>query len=111
MVSHIEASIPDKPITLDNIFEAIKVPHKQIRKEALFVKYDKNKCSTFFRLTYQSNTSLMEQRSSVHSFLQVSRNATILHVEESLTGSQGGERILQGYQSGGGIVEDSYHHP
>ena len=77
MVSHIEVSLPEKPITTNNISESIKVPHRQIWKEALFVKYENNKLSTFSRLTYQSNTSLMEQVSSVHLFLQVSRNATV----------------------------------
>ena len=77
MVSHIEVSIPEKPITTNNIGEAIKGPNKQIWIEYLFVKYDKNKSSTFFRIPYQSNNSLMEQVSSVHLFLQVSRNATV----------------------------------
>ena len=77
MVSHIEVSFPEKPITTNNIGEAIKGPHKQIWKEYLFVKYDKNKISTFFWIPYQSNNSLMEQVSSVHLFLQVSRNANV----------------------------------
>ena len=46
MISHIEVSLPEKPITPNNIGESIKGPRKQIWKEALFVKYDKNKYST-----------------------------------------------------------------
>ena len=48
MVSHIEVSLPEKPITPNNIGESIKGPHEQIGKEYLFVKYDKNKYSTLF---------------------------------------------------------------
>ena len=48
VVLHIEFSLPKKPITSNSIDEAIKGPHKQIWKEALFLKYDKNKSSTFF---------------------------------------------------------------
>ena len=77
MVTHIEVSLTEKHITPNNIGEAIKGPHKQIWKEALLVKYEKNKSSTFFRLPHQSNTLFMEQRSSVHLFLQVSRNETV----------------------------------
>ena len=77
MVSHIEVSLPEKHITPNKIGEAIKGRHKQIWNETLFVKYEKNKSSNFFWITYQSNTSLMEQRSSVHLFLQVSSNATV----------------------------------
>ena len=62
MVSHIEVSLPEKPITPNNIGEAIKGPHKQIWKEYLVVKYDKNKSSTLFWIPQQSDTSLMEQR-------------------------------------------------
>ena len=72
VVSHIE-----KTITPINIGEAIKGPHKQIWKEALFVKYEKNKYSNFFQLPYQSNTSLTEKSSFVQLFLQVSSNATV----------------------------------
>ena len=77
MVSHIEVSLPEKPITPNKIGEAIKGTHKQIRKEVLFVKYDKCKFSTFFQLPYKSNTSLEAQRSYVHLFIQVSSNATV----------------------------------
>ena len=47
VVSHIDVSLPEKPTTPNNIGEAIKCPHKQIWEEASFVKYDKNKLSTF----------------------------------------------------------------
>ena len=50
VVSYIEVSLPEKPITPNNIGEAIQGPHKRIWKESLFVKYEKNKYSTFFRL-------------------------------------------------------------
>ena len=77
MVSHIEVSLPEKNIDPNKIGEAIKGPHNKTLKEALFLKYDKNKSSNLFWLLYQSNTSLMEQRSSVHLFIQVSSNATV----------------------------------
>ena len=48
VVSHIEVSLRDKPMIPNNIGEAIKGPHKQIWKEALSVKYDKNISSAFF---------------------------------------------------------------
>ena len=82
VVSHFEVSIINKHIAPNHIGDAIKVPQKQILKEALFVKYDNNKYSTFFWITCQSNTSIMEQRSSVHLFLQVSSNETVpIHVD------------------------------
>ena len=68
MVSHIEVSLPEKPITPNNIGEDIKSPHKQIWKEDLFVKHEKNKSSTFFRLPYQSNTSIMEKKSPLFTY-------------------------------------------
>ena len=77
MVSHTEVSLPENPITPNNIGEAIKGLYKQIWKESLFVKYDKKNSSTFFRQPYQSNTSLMEKRSSVKLFLQVSSNSAV----------------------------------
>ena len=43
VVSHLEFRLPDKPITPKNIDEALKCPHRKFYKEALFVKYDKNK--------------------------------------------------------------------
>ena len=53
MVSHIEVSLPEKPITTNNIGEAIKGPHKQIWKEYLFVKYDKKTIVSLFKILYQ----------------------------------------------------------
>ena len=43
MVSHIEFCLPDKPPTLENNGEGLKVPQRQLWKEALFLQYDKNK--------------------------------------------------------------------
>ena len=78
VVSHIEVSLPEKPLTPNNIVEALKGPQRQLLKEALFVQYEKEKMSAFFRLTYQVYTSLKENNSFVHSFLQVSSKATFL---------------------------------
>ena len=69
VVLHLEGHLPKKPLTPKNIGEVIKGTHQQLWKEALFVKYDKKKISDFFRLLYQSNNSLKEQKSSVQSFL------------------------------------------
>ena len=78
MVSHIEVSLPEKPLTPNNIVEALKGPQRQLLKETLFVQYEKEKMSAFFRLTYQVYTSLKENNSFVHSFLLVSSKATFL---------------------------------
>ena len=43
VVSPIEISIPKKPPIPKNIGEDLKVPQRQFWKEALFLKYDKNK--------------------------------------------------------------------
>ena len=43
MVSHLEVNIPNKPPTPKNIGEGLKGPQRKFYKEALFVKYDKNK--------------------------------------------------------------------
>ena len=51
VVSHIDVSHPEKHIAPNNIGEAIKFPHKTIWKEALLVKYEKNKSSELFWIT------------------------------------------------------------
>ena len=43
VVSHLEFCLPEKPPTAKNIGEVLKVPRRQLWKEALFLKYDKNK--------------------------------------------------------------------
>ena len=43
VVSHLQFFIPVKPLTPSNIGEALKGPQRKLRKEYLFVKYDKNK--------------------------------------------------------------------
>ena len=43
MVSHIEVRLQGKPITPKNIGEVLNIPHRQFWKEALFVKYDKDR--------------------------------------------------------------------
>ena len=43
MVSYIEVCNTNKPRITNNIGKGLKVPQRQFWKEALFVKYDKNK--------------------------------------------------------------------
>ena len=43
VVSHIEVRLPEETPTPNNIGEYLKVPHRQFRKEDLFVQYEKNK--------------------------------------------------------------------
>ena len=43
MVLHLEVCLPNKPPKPNNIGECLKVPQRQLWKEALYVKYDKNK--------------------------------------------------------------------
>ena len=43
VVSHIEACLPNKPPAPKNIGEGLRVPQRQLGKEYLSVKYDKNK--------------------------------------------------------------------
>ena len=43
MVSHLGVILPKKPCTPNNIGEGFKVSQRQFWKEALFVKYHKNK--------------------------------------------------------------------
>ena len=42
VVSHIEVSLPEKPLTPDNIGEYLKGTQRYLWKEVFFVKYDKN---------------------------------------------------------------------
>ena len=43
VVSHLEAKLPEKHLTPKNVGEAIKGHQRNFCKEALFLKYDKNK--------------------------------------------------------------------
>ena len=43
MVSHLEVSLSEKPLTPKTIGEALNGPQRQFYNEALFVQYDKNK--------------------------------------------------------------------
>ena len=43
MVSHLEVCLPKKPPTPNNIGEGLSGTQRQLRKDALFVKYDKNR--------------------------------------------------------------------
>ena len=43
MFSHLEVSLPEKPLTPKNISESLKGPQRKLWKEPLFVQYDKNK--------------------------------------------------------------------
>ena len=43
MVSHLEVCLPNKPPKPKNIGEDSKVPQRKLWKEALFMKYEKNK--------------------------------------------------------------------
>ena len=52
VVLNLEVSLQKKAPTPKNIDEGLKVPQSQFWKEALFVKYEKNKIPAFFRLPY-----------------------------------------------------------
>ena len=43
MVSHIEVRLPEELSTPNNIGKGLKVPQRKLRKESLFVHYDKEK--------------------------------------------------------------------
>ena len=43
VVSHLSVCLPKKPPTPNNIGKALIIPQRQLQKEVLFVKYDKNK--------------------------------------------------------------------
>ena len=43
VVSHIEVHLPEKPLTPNNIGEALKDTQRQFYKQYLFVKYDREK--------------------------------------------------------------------
>ena len=78
VVSDLEVCLPDKPITPDNIGEALNGPHGQLRKEALFVQCENNKNVSLIFLSYLKNNYLTEQRFSVHQLMKVLMYATIL---------------------------------
>ena len=42
VVSHLEVHLPEKPLTPNNIGEALKCPQRQLWKEALFLQYDRD---------------------------------------------------------------------
>ena len=76
--SHIEVILPKEPPTPKNIGEGVKGPQKQFRKEAIFVKYEKNISVSLILLPSQSNPPLKEKYSSIHSLLLVLRKVTVL---------------------------------
>ena len=77
VVSHIEILLPKKPTTPNNIGEGLKVLQRQFWKEYLFVIYDKNNCQ-HFQLPPQTNNTLKEQKSSVHSLIPLLRKVTVI---------------------------------
>ena len=46
--SHLEVRLPDKHLTPNKIYEALKGPQRQLWRESLFVQYDKKKCQPSF---------------------------------------------------------------
>ena len=79
MVSYLEVCLPKKPPTPNNIGGGLSSPQRQFWREALFVKYDKNRnFILFFHIPPQSNPSLKEQKSYINSLLLVIRKVTIL---------------------------------
>ena len=80
VVSHLEVIQPWKPLTPNNIVEAIKDPKREYWKEALFVQYEKNKNFSLilYPIPITSPPPLMEQMYSVHSMIQVSRKDTVM---------------------------------
>ena len=78
MVSHLEVSLPEKPISPKNIYGYLKGPHRPFWKEYLFVQYYKGGMLAFFWLPYRSNPSLVKQSSSICSLLPLLRKATVM---------------------------------
>ena len=78
VVSHIEVRLPKKPPTPNNIGEGLSCPKIQLCKEALFFNTKRTEILAFFQLLSQSNPSLKEKKSSVHLFLRLLRNVTVL---------------------------------
>ena len=78
MVSNFEVNPPKETPTPNNIGGGLKGHKRQLRKEDLFVQYDKRKLSALFRIPSQSNPSLKEQNPSVCSLLQVLGKVTVL---------------------------------
>ena len=81
MVSHLEFRLPNKPPTPNNICAALGGPQRQLWKEPLFVKYDKNKKSSLISALIQIKSFPEGKNSSVHSFLLVLSKVTfMMHV-------------------------------
>ena len=68
MVSHLEVRLPNKPPIPNNIGESLVGTQRQFWKEALFVKYDKNKNVRLLSATIPIK-SLPEGTKALHSFV------------------------------------------
>ena len=68
VVSHLEVRLPKKPPTPKNIVEGLKGPQRQFWKEAILVKYDKNKKSSLLSAPITIK-SLPEETKILCSFL------------------------------------------
>ena len=71
MVSHLEVRLPKKPPTPKNIGDALGGPQRKLWKEALFVKYDKNKNVSLLSAPIPIK-SLPEGTKALHSLIATS---------------------------------------
>ena len=78
VVSNLEVCLPKKLSTPNNIGDALGGPQRQFCKESVFFHMTILKMLALSQLPSQSNTSLKEQKSSVHSLLLVLRKVTVL---------------------------------
>ena len=78
VISHLEVCIPNKPPTPKNIGGGLKVPHRKLWKENLFVKYDKNKIYSLLLDPIPIKSLSEGKKSSVHSFLLILSKVTVM---------------------------------
>ena len=78
MVSHIEVFLPNKPPTPNHIGEGLKGPQRKFWKEALSVKYEKNKNVSLLSATILINSIPEGKKYPINSLILVSRKVNVL---------------------------------
>ena len=78
VVSHLEACLPKKPPTPKNIGEGLKGPQRKFWKEALFVKYYRNRDVSLLLAPIPIKFLPEGKKSSFQSLLLLLRKVTVL---------------------------------
>ena len=78
LVSHLVVRLPDKPISPNNVDEALKGPQRQFWKEYLFVQFNKNKNVNLLLDPIPIKYLPDIHKSYIHPLLQVLSKVTVI---------------------------------